>query len=358
MFKKRIERVINQMKTRKISQLLISDPKSIWYLCGVDVEPGERMFLLLLKENGQQVLFMNRLFPLPDTDLEIVWYTDTDQYVKLVSDRLLETSLGVDKDLPARFLLPILEAHPQISCCLGSICVDETRAVKDEQEIACMRENSLINDEVMRRAVAYITEGMSEKEVAAYIETQFKELGCQSLSFPVICSFGANGADPHHMPDDTRLKETDSIVIDIGGCKDHYCSDMTRTYFYNQISDKQKEVYDLVVKANEAAEAIIRPGVLLCDIDAAARNIIQTGGYGEYFTHRLGHFIGQSDHEYGDVSSINVNAVKPGMIFSIEPGIYLTNEFGVRIEDLVLVTEDGCEVLNRVDKHSNLIVHK
>ncbi|MBQ4251478.1 MAG: M24 family metallopeptidase, partial [Erysipelotrichaceae bacterium] len=101
--------------------------------------------------------------------------------------------------------------------------------------------------------------------------------------------------------------------------------------------------------------SIIRPGVRLCDIDAAARNVISEAGYGKYFTHRLGHFIGQKEHEQGDVSSTNTAEAKPGMIFSIEPGIYLPGEFGVRIEDLVLVTEEGCEVLNQVDKHCRII---
>ena len=144
-------------------------------------------------------------------------------------------------------------------------------------------------------------------------------------------------------------------MIDIGGRKQRYCSDMTRTYFCKQADPKYADIHDLVRRANEAAEAMVKPGVRLSELDAAARNLIAAEGYGEYFTHRLGHFIGQTDHEKGDVSSANRTEVRPGMIFSIEPGVYLPGEFGVRVEDLVLVTETGCEVLNHNDKHWDVV---
>ena len=157
------------------------------------------------------------------------------------------------------------------------------------------------------------------------------------------------------MPDDTRLQAGDCIVLDIGGKKAGYCSDMTRTYFCRTVSDKHAAIHDLVRRANEAAEALVRPGVPLCELDKAARDLIAAAGYGEYFTHRLGHFIGRTEHEQGDVSSANTTPAREGMIFSIEPGVYLPGEMGVRVEDLVLVTADGCEVLNRADKHCRVI---
>ena len=140
------------------------------------------------------------------------------------------------------------------------------------------------------------------------------------------------------------------------GCKyKGYCSDMTRTVFYQEVSDEARNVYELVKAANEAAEAIIRPGVKLCDIDKTARDLITEAGYGKEFNHRLGHFIGKDVHEYGDVS-INFDLeVEEGMIFSIEPGIYLPGKFGVRIEDLVMVTKDGCKVLNSYPKDLKVI---
>ena len=356
MNQKRVDAVISKMKEDNLSQILISEPCSIWYLTGVEVEPGERLFALYLNDEGKKVLFLNTLFTVNQKDCEEVWFSDTDDSISLIAGVIdSEKPLGIDKEWTARFLIPLMEKCKGLQVILGSIYVDKARAIKDDEEIESMIENSMLNDQVMDRVKNYIQEGMTEKQVEAFILEQYKELGCESTSFPPICSFGANGADPHHMPDETVLKKGDSIVLDIGGRKDRYCSDMTRTYFCKEASEEYKKIHDIVRVANEKAESMICPGVRLCDIDAAARDYISSFGYGKYFTHRLGHFIGQTDHEFGDVSSTNTDIVKPGMIFSIEPGIYLPNKMGVRVEDLVLVTETGCKVLNKVDKKYAMI---
>ena len=140
------------------------------------------------------------------------------------------------------------------------------------------------------------------------------------------------------------------------GCVWHgYCSDMTRTFYCKSVDDAQADIHDIVRTAVEKAEAAIKPGARFCDIDAQARDYIDEKGYSEYWKIRLGHFIGQEDHEYGDVSPINKNVAEPGMIFSIEPGIYIEGKYGVRVEDLVLVTEDGHEILNKVEKKYRIV---
>ena len=174
----------------------------------------------------------------------------------------------------------------------------------------------------------------------------YRKHGCEGFSFPPIVSFGANAGDPHHEPDDTVLKRGDVVLFDIGGRHRNYCSDMTRTFFWGEPDEETTHIYDIVRRANEAAEALIAPGVRMCDLDRAARDVIEDAGYGKYFTHRLGHSIGLQDHEPGDVSLVNEQVVEPGMTFSIEPGIYLPGRTGVRIEDLALVTENGVEILN------------
>lgn len=352
----RIDRVLHAMKENKLSQMIVSDPQSIWYLTGVDVAPYERLFALLLREDGSHVLFLNNLFHVEKTPYEEVWYNDADDAVGLIAERIAaDEPLGIDKLWPARFLIPLMQKCPKMIPVLASDCVDDCRAVKDEEEKRLMREASRINDAVMEKAAAYIREGMTEKQVAAFIEGEYLKMGAQGPSFSTIVSFGANAADPHHGPDDTVLKEGDCVLIDMGCLKDRYCSDMTRTFFCKKVTPRQQEIHDLVREANERAESIIRPGVRFCDIDAAARDLITKAGYGSNFNHRLGHFIGISEHEKGDVSLANTAVVEAGMIFSIEPGIYLEGEFGVRVEDLVLVTQDGCERLNRVDKHWKIV---
>lgn len=352
----RADRVISNMKEKGLTQMIITDPMSVWYLTGVDVEPYERLFALYINDSGRKVLFLNYLYNVPKSDCEEIWFSDTDDQIGLIAGVIDgKAKLGIDKAWTAGFLIPLMEVCPEMTPVLASDCVDDCRAAKDEQEIALMKEASRINDLVIERAKAYIKGGMTEKEVAAYIDEEYMKEGCEGNSFTTIVSFGANAADPHHGPDDTALEDGMCVLIDMGCKKNRYCSDMTRTWFYKSADPEYAKIHDLVRSANEKAESLIKPGVVLKDIDAAARDLITEGGYGPNFTHRLGHFIGQADHEKGDVSSVSTIVAKPGMIFSIEPGVYLPEKFGVRVEDLVLVTETGCEVLNHVDKKWSII---
>lgn len=349
----RLNNVLAMMKERNLGQIIICDPSSIDYLIDYKNEPGERMYVLLLDVNGDITLFMNRLFYLDhDLDLDIVWFSDTDDYVKMLSQHIRENiNVGVDKFWNAKFLIPLMNYLPNTHFELGSECVDLVRMIKDQQEQSHMIKASQINDQAIDKMIELVALGKySEREVSEKLAGIYKELGSDENSFLPIVAYGLNCADNHHMGDDTMIKPGDSVIIDMG-CKYHdYCSDMTRTVFYKEVTDEQRRVYNLVRKANEAAEAMIKPGVRLCDIDKCARDIIKEGGFVAEFNHRLGHFIGRDVHEYGDVSAAFDLPVKEGMCFSIEPGVYIKGDFGVRIEDLVLVTKDGCKVLNSYTK--------
>ena len=348
----RIERVRAAMQAQGLTQMIVSDPKSVWYLTGVEVEPYERLLALYLPVCGEPVLFLNRLFNVPDPPCKAMWHDDVQNPVAQIAGVVdAAATLGIDKEWPAKFLIPLMQHCPGMRVVLASDCVDDCRACKDEAEQTLMREASRINDEVNAAVKQYVRVGMTEKQVARFVDEQYLAHGCEGNSFTTIVSFGANAADPHHEPDNTVLQPGQCVLVDMGCRKNRYCSDMTRTWFAGTPTEKQAAVHELVHRANLAAEALVKPGVRLCDVDAAARQVIEQAGYGAYFNHRLGHFIGQTDHEKGDVSSANTAVAKPGMIFSIEPGVYLPGEFGVRIEDLVLVTETGCEVLNQEDKN-------
>ena len=182
-----------------------------------------------------------------------------------------------------------------------------------------------------------------------------QELGAQGCSFPPLICFGANGAEPHHGTDDTVLKKGDSIILDVGVKLNDYCADMTRTLFFGEPTEEMLKVYNLVKAANEAGRAAVRPGEPMKNFDRAARKVIEDGGYGPYFTHRTGHGIGLEVHEYPDNSATSEIIAQPGMTFSVEPGIYLPGRFGVRVEDLVAVTEDGCETLNQLTKEFRIV---
>lgn len=358
MKQKRIESVLRNLDASGLSQLLVSDPRSIQYLTGMYVEPGERFLGLLLRNDGSQpTLFLNELFTTPDDiAVDVVPFNDTDDPLELLAARCdADADLGCDKNLPARFLIPMMKRRIASAFTLASAAVDAARAIKDDREHELMRSASAVNDEAMERFRTLVHEGVTEAEVAAQLEGIYRDLGASGHSFEPIVSFGANAADPHHEPDGTVLESGDVVLFDVGCRKDEYCSDMTRTFFFEDADEEQRRVYEIVRQANEAGRKAVRPGARFCDIDAAAREVIENAGYGQYFTHRLGHQIGLDVHEPGDVSAANEACVQPGMCFSIEPGIYLPGRFGVRIEDLVIVTEDGCEVLNAYPRDLSIV---
>lgn len=351
MREERIEQVRRGMEGAGLFQLIVSEPAALWYLTKEEIHPGERLTVLVIQRD--RVFWLrNRLFSLyhQGKGIEDISFADGEDGVALLGEQLRSGDCGVDQTWAAGFLLDLQKKRPDISFSKGSFLVDQVRACKDEEEIEVMREASRINDRAMAEMRQWIRPGMTEKECADHLLSVYCKEGAEGFSFPPIVSFGAHGADPHHMPDDTVLKERDVVLLDMGCRKNHYCSDMTRTWFMGTPTEEEIRVHGIVEEAGRLAESLVRPGVPLKELDRAARQYITDAGYGAYFTHRLGHFIGIREHEAGEVSSSSPLVARPGMIFSIEPGIYLPGKFGVRIEDLVLVTETGCEVLNHAKR--------
>lgn len=351
----RINRVIENMKEDGLTQIIVSSTASLYYLTGFWVEPHERMIALYLDDSGRTILFGNEIFGLQSTpELPLISHKDSDNSVKDLANAVKPGKLGIDKFWSCKFLIELMELRNNIVPVLGSAPVDLARRRKDETEIDLMRYNSRINDRVMSSVINMLKEGVAENYLSSEVNKHFLQNGADCEGTQIVC-FGANCADPHHSSDSSVLKAGDSIIFDIFTPIKRYWCDMTRTVFYKTVSHQQRLVYDLVKAANETAISRIKPGVLLSEIDKTARDIITQGGYGEFFTHRLGHGIGLECHEPPDVSIVSDVLLEAGMIFSVEPGIYLPGEFGVRIEDLVLVTENGCEVLNQYPKEMQVI---
>lgn len=353
MIQERLQKVLKLMKEEKLPQMIISDPSSIFYLTGKWILPGERMLALYISLKGDNKLFVNELFPVSEDDIgvEIIWYNDIHQPVDILA-RYVEKDriLGIDKNWPSHFLLELMKLKGESTFVNTSGIIDRVRMCKDEREKELMRNASRLNDLAMGKMIKLIPQKYPEKKMGKILSDIWEELGAEGHSFDPIVGYGANAADPHHVMDGSAVKEGDCIVIDMGCRKDSYCSDMTRTVFYKYAPEHSREVYNIVLEANKRGIDKVRAGVRFCDIDAAARNYITEKGYGKYFTHRLGHSIGIDVHDFGDVSSVNEDIVQPGQVFSIEPGIYIPGEVGVRIEDLVIVREDGCEILNNYSK--------
>lgn len=354
----RVNRVLEEMKKKGLSQILVSAPPALFYLTGKWFNPGERLLTLILKSNGEHKFIVNKLFPIKeDLGVDLVWYEDSDDCIEILSKYIDNSeALGVDKNWPAHFVISLMDRNAAKKFMNASPIIDRLRMIKDEEEREVMRVSSEKNDKVMKAFLNELEEGKTEKYYANRLKELYEVEGVYEFSFPPIVAFSPNGADPHHETDNSVLRKGQSIVIDIGGVYNSYCSDMTRTIFFGEDpSEEDRKVYEIVKKANLKAIEIVKEGVKFSDIDKAARSVIEEAGYGEYFTHRTGHSIGIEDHDFGDVSSVNHEEVKEGMIFSIEPGIYLPGKIGVRIEDLVMVKKDGVEVLNSVTKEVTVI---
>ena len=255
----RMERVLEKMRKKGIDQLLVSDPLSIRFLTGITVNPGERLYALLLRTSGKHTIFLNYLYYVSNTGFEEVWFSDMDDQIGVLTrhiDTKRRTRLSIS--ISGTFSYSASGALPELKTVWGSDCVDGVRAVKNAEEIEIMKHSTEINDLVMERAAAYIKEGMTEKQIADFIDAEYLKEGASGVSFDTIVCFGANAADQHHTPSETRtLKAGECILIDMGCVWHGYCSDMTRTFYCKSVDDEQANIHDIVRTAVEKAEAAI-----------------------------------------------------------------------------------------------------
>jgi Xaa-Pro aminopeptidase len=228
--------------------------------------------------------------------------------------------------------------------------VEQLRMIKDEAEIEALRRSAALTDAAFAHLLDVIRPGMTERQVAWEIEAYMRQQGASKMAFEPIVAGGPNGALPHARPSERAIGEGEPIVVDVGCVVDGYCSDMTRTFCLGQPQAHYLEVWQIVLRAHEAAKEAIRPGASGVEVDAAARNIIDQAGYGEHFGHGLGHGVGLAVHEDPRASRLSKHILQPGMSLTVEPGIYLPGEFGVRIEDLIVVGQEGVEVLTGTAK--------
>jgi Xaa-Pro aminopeptidase len=227
--------------------------------------------------------------------------------------------------------------------------IAEMRSIKSPAEQRVIRAAIRAGDAVYAAVRSQLVPGMTEWDVRNLIRRGADFCG-QGESFDAIVCVGEHGAECHHHPDETPLRDNTPVLIDMGVMKDYYCSDMTRSFCLGKTSAEFKKIYKIVLEANRKAIRAIRPGKKCKDIDAVAREHIAKAGYAKYFDHSLGHSLGLEIHEIPNFSTVCETVLKPGMLLTVEPGIYLPGRFGVRIEDVILVTRNGCEVLTQTPK--------
>lgn len=224
------------------------------------------------------------------------------------------------------------------------------RHKKNEREIRYIEEAEAIGDRAFAKILPVLREGMTEKQVAAHLEFFMKEEGAEGFSFETIAASGIHSAMPHAVPGDKALQKGDFLTMDFGCIHRGYCSDMTRTVVIGRAGSRHREIYDTVLAAQQAALNGIRPGMTGKEIDMLARRVIEDAGYGGQFGHSLGHSVGLEIHERPCFSPSDTTVIEPGMVITVEPGIYVENFGGVRIEDVVVITEDGCRNLTHSPK--------
>lgn len=352
----RIGKIVESMERHGMDQMIISDPSTIFYLTGRFVAPGFRLLVLYLDTQGECTFFLNALqSDYADLHHDICWYQDSEDPIQRLAEKIQEgATVGIDKNWSANFLLRLMQARPAHYVLTGEI-IDRIRMIKDEGEIQAMRETCAVNQKVMARMFPLLRAGMTETEHRKALHELYCSYGAEGYNITPIVAYGQSCGFAHHKSDGTVLKSGDCVLIDTGARYHGYRSDMTRTVFYQSVSEEMRNIYQIVLEAQTTAMAAVKPGMRFCDIDRIGREIIAKHGYGEYFTHRIGHNIGIDGHEFPDVGGANEMEIQPGMCFSVEPGIYIPGKGGVRIEDLLVVTPSGHECFYDYTKELQIV---
>ena len=351
----RLSKLRQILTENDLDAFLVSDVTNERYLAGFIGSPGDAWLLIsqdlaLIATDSRYWEQVERECP----DFELVKITAKfDDVLPEVLQRLGGKRIGYEADHVTvaqydRWMKPFGE----VEWVATDEWVKKLRAVKDAEEIALMRKAVALADEALAHGLQHIRPGMTERELAWIMETYMRTHGAEKISFDLIVGGGPNGAMAHYRAADVPLPAGQPIVIDMGAKLNGYCSDLTRTVCLGEPAEPERfwEVYNTVLAAQEKAEAEIRAGMTGIEADAIARQVIADAGYGEQFGHGLGHGVGLEVHEKPRASYISPDTLAAGNLITVEPGIYITGWGGVRIEDIVLVTADGVEVLTQSPK--------
>ena len=362
MYTDRHKKILSHLSGRGIDGLIVNAGPSLTYFTGLHFHLSERPVVFILATGRTPLIILPELerlkldgcrFPVdsftypdnPDTWPERFRkagaHLDMNHKrfgIEPGQLRLLEYNLITRGDAT----LVLEDGSPEISKC---------RAIKDGSEIAKMERAVSIAQDSLTATLPIIKPGATEQEIGAELVIQLLRHGsAPNLPFSPIVSSGPNGANPHAKPSQRRLESGDLLIIDWGATWQDYTSDLTRTFAVGPVSEEAKRIHELVLRANEAGRNTVAPGVACGEVDRAARSVITQAGYGERFRHRTGHGLGMECHEEPYIHGANRQPLETGMTFTVEPGIYFEGEFGVRIEDDVVVTEDGGRSLSNISR--------
>ena len=349
------------MKMNNVDLIALGPGTHMNWLLGFNPFPDERPCMLLVGQEKEAFLMpsVNAEGVREQTKIPMHCWNDEIGPEQALKEALSDTDtiaakhIAIDEAMRSHFALLLLESLSNPTYEFTASTVGTLRMHKDQDEFVNLKENALIDDRAMLAGFAAIKEGVSEIEIGEAINNHFISEGAK----PQFCIVGSgpNGAFPHHHTGNRKVKKGDAVPIDIGGRKGTFPSDMTRMSVLGEPSEGYLEIHDIVERAVQAALSAARPGVMAKDVDAAARSVITEAGYGEFFVHRTGHGLGIDIHEPPYITATSEVVLDEGMVFSIEPGIYLQGKFGVRLEEIVILRNDGPEILSELTRNLNII---
>ena len=360
----RIKKLAESLKRENIGAVIVGPSPDLEYLTGLTPSNDERFKGLFVLSDASFFYIAPSLY-LEETQKGIgdsakiyVWY-DEEGFLGVLRQarddfELNGLRIAISDGISAVHLLDIQE-NIDAEFVRGDILLGELRMIKDEEEMENLRKASEIIDDVVKDLADFIRPGIRERDIRRKIEELCLEKGASGLSFDPIVASGPNSSMPHYNGDSRIIQERDIVLLDLGCKYNGYCSDTTRTFFIGEPSAKEKEVYAAVLEANLAAEAFVKEGVACEGVDEVAREVLRKAGLDKFFITRTGHGIGVNVHEFPNIVANNKQLLKNGMAFSIEPSVCIPGEFGIRIEDIVLVNDGKAEILNKFPKEMLVI---
>src|SRR5688572_13232191 len=350
-----------------LDAVILNPGPTLSHLTGLHFHLMERPVVLLFAKDQDPAIVLPELelqkvaslpyklqvFPYPENPSE--WDTAFRKATQTLS--LDGKRIGVDpRQLRLLEFRHVKAGAPEADYPDGSDVLSDLRLKKEKAEVEAMRRAVKIAQDALEATIPLIKIGMAEKELSSELVVQLLKQGSEpEMPFAPIISGGLNSANPHASPTERKLQAGDLLVIDWGATYDGYISDLTRTFAVGEVDDEYKRIYKIVQEANAAGRTAAKPGVPCANVDKAARDVIEKAGYGVYFTHRTGHGIGMEGHEEPYMRGDNMQLLEPGMAFTVEPGIYLPGRNGVRIEDNVVITEDGADVLSDMPREIRVV---
>lgn len=353
---KRIDGLVDELKKKKISAVFLGPSSDLEYIAGLSLFADERTKGVMVTAEGRTfaltpLLYREDMARVLGEQMTYQVWEDHEGFTGAFRAgcealQLAGKRIAVNDGVLAVDLLEMMKVVPA-EYVNGGHLLDAVRSQKDEEELEIMREASRIVDRVMGRVASALRVGMTEGDLLKQLPSFFETEGAEGMSFSPIVAAGPNGSMPHYVGDARVIQKGDFVVIDMGARYKGYCSDTTRTFCMGAPSDEQRRIYNVVLEAQKAGEAAVKAGCTGQDVDRAARSVITSAGYGDFFLNRLGHGIGVAVHEAPYIIEGNQIPLEPGNVFSVEPGIYIPGKFGVRIENLIAVRADGSgEALN------------